>query len=79
MKAEYEIFCPLFLLWQFDVGSETDIGRLTKLFQVTQSIMVVKGVAAEIVEEHLNEQALGEGRSTAKKGEHVIFSWFRKL
>jgi len=30
--------------------------------------MVVKGVAADIVEEQLNEQAMGEGRSTAKKG-----------
>jgi hypothetical protein len=44
---------------------------LIKLFQVTQAIMVVKAVAAEVVEEQLNEQAMGEGRSTAKKGTDV--------
>jgi hypothetical protein len=53
---------------QFDAGGETDVNRLIKLFQVTQAIMVVKAVAAEIVEEQLNEQALGEGRVSAKKG-----------
>jgi hypothetical protein len=30
--------------------------------------MLVKGVAAEVVEEQLKEQAMGDGRSTAKKG-----------
>jgi len=30
--------------------------------------MVIKDVAAEIAEEQLKEQAMGEGRLTAKKG-----------
>jgi hypothetical protein len=55
-------------LFQFDPGTESDVQRLVKLFQVSQAIMVIKGVAAEIVEEQLNEQALVEGRNTAKKG-----------
>lgn len=59
-------------MWlQFDANGETDVNHLIKLFQVTQAIMVVKAVAAEVVEEQLNEQAMGEGRSTAKKGTDV--------
>jgi len=31
--------------------------------------MMIKDVAAEIAEEQLKEHAMGEGRTTAKKGE----------
>jgi len=47
---------------------EQDPGRLRQLYLVAQAIMMVKDVAAEVIEEQLTEQAMGEGRTTAKKG-----------
>jgi len=62
--------------FQFDPGDEKDPNRLKKLFAVAQTIMVTKGTAAEVVEEQLREYAVGEGRTTVKKGEICWRLWY---
>ena len=42
--------------------------KLLKLYQVTQSLLVVKGEQAESAEDELTKYAEEEGTSTAKKG-----------
>ena len=53
---------------QFDAGDEDDVGRLKKLFSVTQAILLAQAAKAEILEEELADMAKQEGKIDAKKG-----------
>ncbi|ESO03375.1 hypothetical protein HELRODRAFT_173666 [Helobdella robusta] len=58
-------------LIEFDPKSETDPDKLTKLFRVTQAVLIVKGVEVEEMVNHLKEQASEDGKKTAQRNQEL--------
>ena len=63
----------MYYITQFDPGKEKDPIRLKKLFQVTQAILIYKGMQCEIAEEKMAEMAEQQGKMGARRGKtHTI-------
>ena len=50
------------------MGDEDDVGRLRKLFSVTQHLLIEQTTKAELLNDELTDMVKNEGKTDANKG-----------